>query len=210
MKRDGFQSFIPERIELELQESGFSVILGCDEAGRGPLAGPVVAASVSFEECEILWKCRDSKSLSPAAREQLYEELIGTMRYAVSIIDAGTIDHINIRVASIQAMTNAALDVSSDPNIVLVDGRDKLPGIPQSRAIIKGDMRVAVISAASIIAKVSRDRLMLEYHAQYPQYGFDRHFGYPTAEHRKLLKEFGPCPIHRRSYRGVRELLQES
>lgn len=210
MKRDGFQSFIPERIELELQESGFSVILGCDEAGRGPLAGPVVAASVRFEECEILWKCRDSKSLSPAAREQLYEELIGTMRYAVSIIDAGTIDHINIRVASIQAMTNAALDVSSDPNIVLVDGRDKLPGIPQSRAIIKGDMRVAVISAASIIAKVSRDRLMLEYHAQYPQYGFDRHFGYPTAEHRKLLKEFGPCPIHRRSYRGVRELLQES
>jgi ribonuclease HII len=210
MKRDGFQSFIPERIELELQESGFSVILGCDEAGRGPLAGPVVAASVRFEECEILWKCRDSKSLRPAAREQLYEELIGTMRYAVSIIDAGTIDHINIRVASIQAMTNAALDVSSDPNIVLVDGRDKLPGIPQSRAIIKGDMRVAVISAASIIAKVSRDRLMLEYHAQYPQYGFDRHFGYPTAEHRKLLKEFGPCPIHRRSYRGVRELLQES
>ena len=201
---------IEDRVELALIASGYGSILGCDEAGRGPLDGPVVASAVEFRDCDVIWKCKDSKSLTPNARAELFDQLVSSVRFSISSLDAHQIDELNIRVASLQAMTNAALDLSATPDLVLVDGRDRLPQIVTSRAIVKGDARVATIAAASIIAKVTRDRLMLTFHEQYPEYGFDRHFGYPTAEHRKKLLQFGPCPIHRRSYRGVRELVENS
>ncbi len=209
MKRRGIEpTAVNDRIELELVSSGLICIVGCDEAGRGPLAGPVVASAVEFQECPVIWKCRDSKSLSPASREELFAEIIETLPYSVAAIDPQTIDRVNIRVASLMAMSYAVEKLPQAPDVILVDGRDHLPEFPMSRAIVKGDARVATISAASIIAKVSRDRLMHDYHAQYPMYGFNHHFGYPTAAHCAALQKHGPCPIHRRSFRGVRELVE--
>ncbi|MBL0060323.1 MAG: ribonuclease HII [bacterium] len=185
-----------------------SVVVGCDEAGRGPLAGPVVAAAVTFRDCETLWKCKDSKSLSPARREALFEEIVEYLEYSVVRVESIVIDEVNIRMASLNGMSQAVAQLNRLPNIVLVDGRDRLPNWPQSRAIIKGDALVATISAASIIAKVTRDRIMREYHIEFPDYGFDQHFGYPTESHRLIIKQIGPCPIHRRSFRGVREFVE--
>lgn len=195
-------------IEVVLCNSGMSVIVGCDEAGRGPLAGPVVAAAVIFRDCETLWKCRDSKSLSPERRETLFEDIVKDIEYSVVRVEPIVIDKVNIRMASLNGMSQAVVQLNRRPNIVLVDGRDRLPNWPQSRAIVKGDALVATISAASIVAKVTRDRIMREYHMEYPAYGFDQHFGYPTESHRLILKQIGPCPIHRRSFRGVRELVE--
>ncbi|MBK6910052.1 MAG: ribonuclease HII [bacterium] len=197
-----------ERIETDLSANGVTCIVGCDEAGRGPLAGPVVAAAVVFADNEYLWRGQDSKSLRPAMREALYDELTMHLRWATAQVEHSEIDHVNIRVASLLAMQAAVRKLGCDTGVILVDGRDRLPEFPQSRAIIDGDALVATIGAASIIAKVTRDRLMQSYHLVYPQYGFDRHFGYPTAAHRAALKTFGPCPIHRRSFRGVREFVE--
>ena len=197
-----------ERIEIELCNSGMSVIVGCDEAGRGPLAGPVVTAAVLFRDCETLWKCKDSKSLSPERREAIFVSIVKDLEYSVVRVEPIVIDEVNIRMASLNGMSQAVAQLNQRPNIVLVDGRDKLPNWPQSRAIIKGDALVATISAASIVAKVTRDRIMREYHIEYPAYGFDQHFGYPTESHRLIIKLIGPCTIHRRSFRGVREFVE--
>lgn len=194
--------------ELDLLRSGYSVIVGCDEAGRGPLAGPVVAAAVIFRDCDLLWKCRDSKSLSHVQREQLFASIHVNLAYSVALIDAHEIDVINIRVASLRAMSLAVQKLDQAPDIILIDGRDCLPDFPLSQAIIRGDATVATISAASIVAKVTRDKIMREYHEQYPEYGFNRHFGYPTSAHRAIIAQIGPCPIHRRSFRGVREFVE--
>ncbi len=203
-------TFLPEPdgpLEMSLVRQGFTVICGCDEAGRGPLAGPVVGAAVIFRDCEVLWSCRDSKAISAERREALFPTICEQLEYSFTIVDADQIDHVNIRVASLQAMSESVRKLSSRPDIIYVDGRDKLPDWSVSYALIKGDARVATISAASIVAKVVRDRLMRDYHTEYPDYGFDKHFGYPTEIHREALKKFGPCPIHRRTYRGVRELV---
>lgn len=197
-----------ERVELKLAARGYRIVVGCDEAGRGPLAGPVVAASVVFRDCKELWRARDSKSLTERQRETLFAELTNALLWSVALQEPADVDRLNIRVASLTAMCDAVQTLQCEPDMILVDGRDRLPEYPQSRAIIDGDALVATIGAASIIAKVTRDHLMREYHVQYPAYGFDRHFGYPTAAHRQALKVFGPCPIHRRSYRGVRELVE--
>ncbi len=197
-----------ERIEIELCNSGMSVIVGCDEAGRGPLAGPVVTAAVLFRDCETLWKCKDSKSLSPERREAIFVSIVKDLEYSVVRVEPIVIDEVNIRMASLNGMAQAVAQLNRLPDIVLVDGRDKLPNWPQSRAIIKGDALVATISAASIVAKVTRDRIMREYHIEYPAYGFDQHFGYPTESHRLIIKQIGPCTIHRRSFRGVREFVE--
>jgi len=195
-------------VERQLELDGFAIIVGCDEAGRGPLAGPVVAAAVRFRDCDALWNARDSKILTAKQRNMCFEEITSQLEFAVVAIEPDEIDRVNIRVASLVGMQKAVDKLGVIPNIVLVDGRDRLPSSPNSRAIVDGDALVATIGAASIVAKVTRDRLMCEYHELYPLYGFDRHFGYPTDAHRRALREHGPCPIHRRSYRGVRELIE--
>ncbi len=196
---------IPERFECTLQEEGIQVICGCDEAGRGPLAGPVVGAAVLFKDCDTLWRCRDSKSLSSKVRESLACEIRASMVCTFAAVSAEEIDRTDIRIASLRAMMSAIERIGVEPQAVFVDGRDKIPGIVNCHAIIKGDVRVATISAASIIAKVERDRMMREYHLMYPQYGFERNMGYPTEDHRRALKVHGPCPIHRKSFHGVLE-----
>ena len=142
-------------IELELLKAGLSAVIGCDEAGRGPLAGPVVTAAVLFRNCDTIWKCKDSKSLTSERRDYLYEEIVTCLEHAVVRVEPDIIDDINIRVASLKGMAQAVAQLNCNADIVLVDGRDRLPNLPQSRAIVKGDALVATISAASIIAKVS-------------------------------------------------------
>jgi ribonuclease HII len=197
-------------VERELVASGLSKICGTDEAGRGPLAGPVVAAAVIFRDGDLLWSARDSKTMRPNARENFFEKATQEFEYAVGMCSPQEIDELNILRASLTAMERAVALLPSEPSVVLVDGNRRLTIKIPSRAIIHGDARVAVIGAASIIAKVTRDRLMCEYDEQYPAYGFARHFGYPTEEHRRQLKQFGPCPIHRRTFHGVREFFQEN
>lgn len=193
--------------ELSFLKSGFHRICGVDEAGRGPLAGPVVAAAVIFKDCDTIWKAADSKSLSGKKREILYQEIKEKLECTVAKATPAEIDRLNIRRASLKAMERAVGKLGQRPDLILVDGRDRLDGRIPSRAIIHGDARVAVIAAASIIAKVTRDRLMTAYDRRFPEYGFAKHYGYPTAEHRRLLSMHGPCRIHRKTFRGVRELV---
>ncbi len=206
---DGLFAPLPE-LEAELIRQGHTVICGTDEAGRGPLAGPVVAAAVIYVDSPVMLRVRDSKQLSPLQREGLYHELIEQVSYAVGTSTTEEIDTVNILKASLTAMARAVAALPVRPNIVLVDGRHRPPLNVSTQAIVRGDGRVRVISAASIIAKVTRDRLMRDFHDRYPGYGFDRHFGYPTAAHLQALRELGPCAIHRKTFRGVRELLEAS
>lgn len=184
-------------------------LLGVDEAGRGPLAGPVVAAAVALSETADLPGLNDSKQLSERQREALFDAIIGSaLAYGVGEASHHEIDRINILQASFLAMRRAiavACASGFTPELVLVDGNFRIPsGIdyPQ-QAIIKGDALSRNIAAASILAKVTRDRTMVAYHQQFPQYGFDGHKGYPTKHHRETLQRIGPCAIHRRSFRGV-------
>ena len=198
-------------IEESLVASGFAIFCGVDEAGRGPLAGPVVAAAVIHKECEALRQACDSKILSPEAREERYVSLCDCMHYGIGIGTVDEIDELNILQASLLAMQRAVWNLGEIPlNLILVDGKHPLPGDTRSRAIVDGDARVAVIGAASIIAKVTRDRLMQDYDKQFPEYGFGRHMGYPTPEHREILKRIGPCEIHRRTFHGVREFFEQT
>jgi ribonuclease HII len=204
-------SFLEDRLDLEhdLILSGYSCICGTDEAGRGPLAGPVVAAAVIFKDCELLWSARDSKAISAKGRTEYCVRAIHEFEYGIGICSHEEIDELNILQASMLAMVRAIQSLPRKPDIALVDGNRKpIIDIP-CRAIVRGDARVAVIGAASIIAKVTRDRIMNEFDLKYPDYGFARHLGYPTADHRQLLKKLGPCPIHRRTFHGVREFFQD-
>jgi ribonuclease HII len=182
---------------------GYRRICGVDEAGRGPLAGPVVAAAVVFPEPVEIENLRDSKKLSPAMRERVFEKILQVAQIGIGEASPAEIDAINILQASLLAMKRAVDSLAILPDIVLVDGPYTLPAEVPSRAIVKGDARVPIISAASIIAKVTRDRRMLEYDKEFPGYGFARHKGYPTREHLKALRHLGPTPIHRTSFRGV-------
>jgi ribonuclease HII len=178
-----------------------------DEAGRGPLAGPVVAAAVVLPNGLFIEGVRDSKQLTSLQREQLYQAIQSqAVDYGIGIVDHEVIDRINILQATRLAMCRAVLTLKKPPDFLLIDAVD-LPDmtIPQL-AIVKGDLLCHSIAAASILAKVTRDRLMLEYHQTYPQYNFFSHKGYGTVEHLKKLKEYGPCPIHRKSFKGVQEL----
>ncbi|MBQ7603166.1 MAG: ribonuclease HII [Clostridia bacterium] len=182
---------------------GYKFIAGVDEAGRGPLAGPVVVASVvmPLDEQNIIDGVNDSKKLSPKKRDMLYDQIIAKAKaYSVSIIDHKTIDRINILEATKQGMCQCINNLSVSPDIVLVDAVKGLDVNFETLPIIHGDALSYSIACASIIAKVTRDRLMLEYDKQYPQYNFAKHKGYGTTEHIKLLKEFGKCPIHRDSF----------
>ncbi len=176
-------------------------VCGLDEAGRGPLAGPVCAAAVILPPDWEPDGLDDSKKLSPARREALYDEITRrALAWSVAFASEQEIDEVNILQATFLAMRRALAGLRIAPDFALVDGnRDPVLGIP-TRCEIKGDGRYACIAAASVLAKVSRDRLMDEMDARYPQYGFVRHKGYPTKAHYEALAKFGPCPIHRRSF----------
>ena len=184
------------------------LIAGVDEAGRGPLAGPVVAAAVILLPNHSISGLADSKKLSSKRRIELEAEIKQqAVSWAVAEVDHDKIDQINILQASMLAMTNALLSLSQAPDRVLVDG-NRVPDYQQApmQAIVGGDSIEPSISAASILAKEHRDRLMLDLHRRYPQYEFDRHKGYPTKLHLQKLREHGACPEHRRSFRPVGEL----
>ena len=210
LKREEFSSRIDELLQPErkLWAEGFCFIAGVDEAGRGPLAGPVTAAAVVLPRDVKLPDVFDSKQLSDAARRELKEEILSLkgIDFAVVCVDAQTIDRINILQATHQAMREAVGKLKQ-ADCVLVDGL-AVRGFPvEARNLVKGDSLSASIAAASILAKVTRDDIMIEADKLYPEYGFAVHKGYGTAAHLRALKEYGPCPIHRRSFRPVRELI---
>lgn len=214
-------------LEKKLFEDGYEIIIGIDEAGRGPLAGPVVACAASLkfpkvqpsEKVEPSWSfIRDSKTLSEKQRENLYDFILENFYIGIGICDHKTIDRINILEASFLAMKKALADLErSDPGrfkvgpwkkIILLDGNKKIPNLSrEQKAIVNGDKYVKSISAASIVAKVTRDRIMREVHKKYPQYCFNRHKGYGTKLHMDSLQKYGPCEIHRKSFRPVRKAL---
>lgn len=180
------------------------LVAGVDEAGRGPLAGPVVAAAVILDPNRPIDGLADSKTLSPARRERL-AQIIQDQALAVAIacVEAGEIDRINILQATLKAMAEAVNALQRVPDRVLVDG-NRLPRLSvPAQALVGGDSLEAAISAASIMAKTHRDAIMLDWHARYPAYGFDRHKGYGTAAHLQALATHGPCPAHRQSFRPV-------
>ncbi len=189
--------------EYERKYPEYSFICGIDEAGRGPLAGPVCAGAVILpKDCEILY-LNDSKKLSEKRRDALYDEIKEkAIAWAVGFVDEKRIDEINILQATYEAMREAINNLSQKPDILLNDALI-IPevNIPQEE-IIKGDAKSVSIAAASIMAKVTRDRLMAQYDEKYPQYGFAKHKGYGTKQHIEAIKQFGPCPIHRMTFIG--------
>lgn len=189
-------------IEKDIIESGKKIVAGVDEAGRGPLAGPVCAAAVILPVDLEIEGLNDSKKLSEKKREKLYDIIIDkAVAYDIQLVDNEIIDEINILQATMLAMTNAVNSLSVKPDFVIIDG-NRLPEqleIP-AKAVVKGDAKSMSIAAASILAKVTRDRLMLELAKEYPEYEFERHKGYGTKLHCEKLREFGPCKIHRRTF----------
>ena len=196
------------RFETGLRRQGHRVVAGLDEAGRGPLAGPVVAACVVLPpDCDYR-EFVDSKSVGEGRRLAIYEKVMAqALMVSHALVTEGEIDRINILRASLLAMRQAVEKLAQRPDFLLVDGNQAVPiAIPQ-RTLVKGESRSASIAAASIVAKVTRDRLMEEYHQRFPAYDFRRNKGYGTAAHRLSIQEHGPCPIHRRTFRGVRDYL---
>jgi ribonuclease HII len=197
--------------ELELMAFGYSKIVGADEAGRGPLAGPVVAAAVHLPPdfcCDEWADVNDSKQISHEVREELFCRITSTFAFGVGIIDAPMIDQINIRQASWHAMQLAVADLQANHSVsvdyVLLDGLPYGPGPWPYEALVKGDCRSFSIAAASIVAKVTRDRLMCQFDEKYSGYGFAAHKGYATPQHLQALEELGPCEIHRRSFSPIK------
>lgn len=190
-------------LERGLYHSGVNLICGVDEAGRGPLAGPVVAAAVIFPEGLFVRGVDDSKRLSPKKRNLLYGQILrSSLEVGVGIMGPDYIDRHNILKASLEAMRLAVANLTVGPKLVLVDGNRPIPGInlPQ-KTVVCGDRSCHAIASASIIAKVTRDLIMMELHRFYPEYDFARNKGYPTPAHGEALLRFGPCPIHRMSFK---------
>jgi ribonuclease HII len=198
--------------ERSARESGALRIAGLDEAGRGPLAGPVVAAAVVLPEGLLIPGVADSKQVAEALRETLYGEIIAAaVACGIGIVDERTIDEVNIREASIIAMERALAAITPPPDHLLIDGNFTLPRISIfQRPIVKGDCLSHSIAAASILAKVTRDRLMRELHERFPHYNFQKHKGYGTKEHVEMLRLHGPCEAHRRSFEPVAGMLREA
>lgn len=193
-------TFDAEASEMRL---GRAPVAGIDEAGRGPWAGPVVAAAVILDAQAIPDGIADSKALDPEMRESLYSRIVATSVIGVGIADVERIDRDNILNATLWAMSEAVAALAVQPRVALVDG-NRMPRLPcAGRALVKGDALCLSIAAASIVAKVTRDRLMIEQASRWPAYGFDRHKGYGTPEHRSALERLGATPLHRRSFRPV-------
>ena len=190
--------------EKKAWKNGHTRIAGIDEAGRGPLAGPVVAASVILPPDASIQGVNDSKQLSPKKRNTLYQLIYAeAISVGVGIVDAAEIDRINILQSSLLSMAMATDNLRPQPDWLLIDGRFCIPHHLPQQPIPKGDTLSISIAAASIVAKVTRDRLMVQYDLDYPRYGFSRHKGYPTRAHREAIRRHGCCPIHRRSFKGV-------
>ena len=188
--------------ENELRKKGFQYICGIDEAGRGPLAGPVVVASVIMPADSMIEGVNDSKKVSEKKREKIYEQILEeAISYGVAIIGQDEIDEINILNATKKGLTISLQELTLKPDLILVDALNGIDtmGIPYD-SVIKGDAKCYSIAAASIIAKVTRDRIMREWDKIYPEYGFEKHKGYGTAAHIAAIREHGLCPIHRRSF----------
>jgi len=196
--------------EERARQRGFRLIAGIDEAGRGPLAGPVVAAAVVLPDRYSHPEINDSKKLTSRSRERLFEVIrADALAVGIGVMDAWAIDELNILRATLLAMREAVADLQVVPDCLLVDGNQSVPlEIPQE-TIVKGDGRSVSIAAASIVAKVSRDRIMEIYHRQFPYYNFFKNKGYGTAEHRQAIREHGFCKIHRRSFH-IKETTQEN
>lgn len=191
-----------KRIENEIYNTGVKTICGIDEAGRGPLAGPVVVAAVIMPKDSFIEGVNDSKKVSEKRRETLYEQITNeAIAWGVGIIDQKEIDEINILNATKKGLTTAIKELAVKPDRIIVDALDKIDtlGIPYT-PIIKGDAKCYSIAAASIIAKVTRDRIMRHWDEIYPMYGFEKHKGYGTAMHMQAIREYGLCPLHRRSF----------
>ena len=182
---------------------------GVDEAGRGPLAGPVVVAAVILPASYQLESLDDSKRLTALKRERLAPQIeCQAISFAVEFVEVDEIDRVNILQATMNGMQRAVENLTPAPQRALIDG-NRAPPLPcEVRTVIGGDALIASISAASVLAKVYRDRLMLSMHSLYPDYGFDRHKGYPTAHHLERLKALGPCPIHRKTFAPVRKAIE--
>ncbi len=195
-------------VESSLINKGFKLICGVDEVGRGPLAGPVVAAAVILDPENIPPGLNDSKKISQKKRERLFDDISKSAIISVASLSAATIDKLNIRQATLLAMLRATHSLPKQTDFALIDGRDIPEGLPcPAHALIKGDSRSESIAAASIIAKVTRDNMMREAAQHYPDYGFDRHKGYGTAIHRQMIQEKGPCPLHRRSFEPIKSMI---
>ncbi|MFA4880729.1 MAG: ribonuclease HII [Candidatus Doudnabacteria bacterium] len=206
------------KIEKKLINDGHKIIIGVDEAGRGPWAGPVIAAAVwlphNAQGNLFLKEITDSKKINPEKREELFRLIAAEGQYGLGAASPYLIDELNILGATFRAMRiavqNLVLGLRKKVDCVLVDGNLKIPALLYAqKPIVKGDGSERLIAAASIIAKVTRDRIMFALHQKYPQYGFDSHKGYGTIEHREKLAQFGPCAIHRRSFRPVYGFLKK-
>jgi len=194
--------------EKKATEKGYTEIAGIDEAGRGPLAGPVVSAAVILPPVFTVADVIDSKKLSAKKRVKLYQEIYShAVSVGIGIVDPVEIDRINILQASLLAMSMATRNLRPQPECLLIDGPFRIPSHLPQKPIAKGDTLSVSIAAASIVAKVTRDRLMERYNEYYPQFGFSQHKGYPTRAHKEAIRKYGYCPIHRRSFKGVKEYL---
>ncbi len=195
--------------EEKLYRIGVSLIAGIDESGKGPLAGPVVSAAVIFPRGVRIKNIRDSKKLTKKRREELFEIIQKkALAVGVGLSSEKEIDRYHIVKATLLSMRKAVLKLSKTPEYIFIDGRDIVPDLDiNQKSIIRGDENVFSIAAASIIAKVTRDKIMRKYHLKFPVYGFDRHKGYGTQLHFEMLKKYGPCPIHRRSFKSIAPFL---
>ena len=192
--------------EFQARLAGYSLVAGVDEAGRGPLAGPVVAAAVILPEDIVLDGVKDSKKMSESAREEAFPLIQrAAIDLCVAVVGPNEIDRINILQASLKAMRQAVLTLDPHPDYLLIDGTHPVDVSIHQRCIIRGDELSLSISAASIMAKVYRDRIMYSYHTLYPRYGFSSNKGYGTPGHREAIMRYGPCFIHRLTFRGVLE-----
>lgn len=208
MNRELFEQLTADMLQFEslARRQGFLVIAGVDEAGRGPLAGPVVAAAVILPEGHRIAGVDDSKKLAEAKRNLLFDVIMKqAVSVGVGISDSQTVDRINILQATLRAMESAVSSLSPQPDCLLIDGISKTALQLHQKTIIKGDSRSLSVAAASIIAKVTRDRIMVAYEKEYPGYGFAGHKGYGSAAHMAAIAAMGPTPIHRLTFRGVRE-----
>jgi len=189
------------RFECHARQCGYRIIAGIDEAGRGPLAGPVVAAAVVLPPDYLHSEINDSKQLTPRKRDLLYDVIrVDALAVGLGVVEAPVIDRINILRATLMAMKDAVNDLSLSPDYLLIDGKDRIDVQLPQESLIRGDAKSVSIAAASIVAKVSRDRIMEIYHRQFPQYNFSKNKGYGTGEHRDAIHRWGRCKIHRLTF----------
>lgn len=189
--------------EERARRNGYRLVCGIDEAGRGPLAGPVVASAVILKKYRFPVRIDDSKKLTPRQRESAFEVIFDSALIGIGSVASERIDQMNIFQASRIAMEEALRKLGVEPDLLLIDGNIPVQSPHERKCILHGDARSMSIAAASIVAKVTRDRLMVEYDRKYPQYGFVRHKGYATEEHLTALKKYGPSPIHRKTFRPL-------